>query len=81
MDALKHNVLTALECVINESEDCLCRITQNLADETLTIENNLGQKTVVNCIWNSIGATIRQLCMHINKRDLFSYEDGYIIGG
>lgn len=81
MDAVNKNVLVALERVIDASEDCLCRITQDIVKETLTIDNNLGQKTVMNCRMNSIGATIRQICYHINKRDLFSYDPNYIIGG
>ena len=81
MDAVKHNVLTALECVINEAEDCLCRITQDVVKETLTIENNLGQKTVMNCRMNSVSVTISQVCLHINKHDLFSYDPDYLIGG
>ena len=82
MDALNKNVLTALETIINESEDCLCRITQDIVKESLTIENNFGNKTVMNCRMNSVGATIRQVCSHISKHDLFSYETyNYVIGG
>lgn len=81
MDALNKGVISALERVINEAEDCLCKIEQDVDKETLTIINNYNQKTVMNCRMNSIGATIRQVCYHINKRDLFSYEPNYTIGG
>lgn len=81
MDALKIETIHALEQVIGDAEDCLCRITQDLTSETLKIENNIGQTTVMNCRMNSVGATIKQVCYHINKCDLFSYEPNYTIGG
>ena len=80
MDALKVQTLHALEQVIGDAEDCLCRITQDTDKEILCIENNLGQHTTMNCRMNSVGATIRQVCNHVNKRTLFSYEPNYTIG-
>ena len=81
MDRLKDSTLRALEVVINDAEDLShTQISQLTIDESLLITNELGQRTVMNCAMNSVGATIRQICMHINKRTLFSYEEGYIIG-
>lgn len=82
MDALKTETLHALVQVIQDAEDLSdVRITQNLSEEVLIIESeNYGFKTTMNCRMNSVGATIRQICGHINKRTLFSYEEGYTIG-
>lgn len=81
MDRLKDSTLRALEVVINDAEDLShTQISQSTVDEALLITNELGQRTVMNCAMNSVGATIRQVCMHINKRTLFSYKEGYTIG-
>lgn len=82
MDALKPCTISALEHVICVSEDLLSvKITQDLEKEELVITNELGQKTVMNCKFNSVGATIRQICKHINNKTLFSYdEEDYTIG-
>lgn len=82
MDALKQETIKALEHVICVSEGLLSvKITQSSVDETLVITNELGQKTVMNCSCNSVGATIRQICKRINNKTLFSYaEEGYTIG-
>ena len=82
MDALKQETINALEHVICVSEGLLnVNITQSSANETLVITNELGQKTVMNCRFNSVGATIRQICKHINNKTLFSYgEEDYTIG-
>ena len=82
MDALKIETLHALVQIIQDAEDLSdVRITQDLEKEILVIESeSCGFKTIMNCSWNSVGATIRQICMHINKRTLFSYKEGYIIG-
>ena len=82
MDALKTETLHALVQIIQDAEDISdVRITQNLSEEVLVIESeNCGFKTTMNCAMNSVGATIRQICSHINKRTLFSYEEGYTIG-
>lgn len=82
MDALKQETIEALEHVICISEGLLSvKITQSSVDETLVITNELGQKTVMNCRMNSVGATIRQICRHINNKTLFSYaEEDYTIG-
>lgn len=82
MDALKTETLHALVQIIQDAEDISdVRITQNLSEEVLIIESeNCGFKTTMNCRMNSVGATIRQVCSHINKRTLFSYEEGYTIG-
>jgi len=83
MDALKDSTLRALEVVINDAEDLSdVRITQDLGKEILVIEaKTCGFKTTMRCAMNSVGATIRQVCMHINKRTLFNYEEDYTIGG
>lgn len=36
--------------------------------------------THMNCKMNSVGATLRQVCKHINNKTLFSYEEDYTIG-
>ena len=81
MDALKPRTIQALEHIICVSENLLSvKVTQNLEKEELTIVNELGQKTVMNCSLNSVGATLRQVCKHINNKTLFSYEEDYTIG-
>jgi hypothetical protein len=81
MDRLKDSTLRALEVVINDAEELShTQVSQSVVDETLLITNELGQRTVMNCAMNSVGATIRQVCGHINRRTLFSYEEGYTIG-
>ena len=81
MDALNVKTLRALEQVICVSENLTdVQITQDTNKEILEIKNDFGQHTIMNCRMNSIGATIRQLCNHINRRTLFSYEPNYTIG-
>lgn len=81
MDALKIETLEALQTVICEAEDLeKCMIVQHLDKEELVFSNNLGQVTTMNCRMNSVGATIRQVCKHINNKTLFSYEEDYTIG-
>lgn len=81
MDALKDSTLRALEVVINDAEKLShTQISQSTIDESLLITNELGQRTVMNCRMNSVGATIRQVCKHINNKTLFSYKEGYKIG-
>ena len=80
MDKLATRTINALEWVIDCAEGVTCSITQDLEKETLTIVNEFGQKTVMNCRFNSVGATIRQICKHINDKTLFSYDGGYKIG-
>ena len=81
MDRLKDSTLRALEVVINDAEDLShTQISQSTVDESLLITNELGQRTVMNCSMNSVAATIRQVCSHINKRTLFSYKEDYTIG-
>lgn len=82
MDALKSETVHALVQVIQDAEDLSdVRITQDLEKEILVIEDQNHERTThMNCAMNSVGATIRQVCKHINNRTLFSYEEGYIIG-
>lgn len=82
MDVLKSETLHAVVQVIQDAEDLNdVRITQDLEKEILVIESEAcGFKTTMNCSMNSVGATIRQVCKHINKRTLFSYEEDYTIG-
>lgn len=82
MDVLKQETIKALEHVICVSEGLLnVKITQDLEKEELIITNELGQKTVMNCRMNSVGAIIRQICKHINNKTLFSFaEEDYTIG-
>ena len=82
MDALKQETINALEHVICVSEDLLnVKITQDLEKEELVIEDqNRKLTTHMNCRFNSVGATIRQICKHINNKTLFSYDkEGYTI--
>lgn len=82
MDALKNNTLCALEQIICDAEGLLnVNITQDIDNEELTITNEFGQTTIMNCRFNSVGATIRQVCKHINNKTLFSYKPDYTIGG
>lgn len=82
MDALKPRTIHALEHIICVSEDLLnVKITQNLEKEELVIEDqNHELVTHMNCKMNSVGATLRQVCKHINNKTLFSYEEDYTIG-
>lgn len=80
MDKLADKTINALQQVINCAEGVTCNITQNLEKEELIIVNEFGQKTVMNCSMNSVGATLRQVCKHINNKTLFSYEEDYTIG-
>lgn len=82
MDRLKDTIIHALEQVICDAEDLLnVKITQDTEKEILVIEDqNLERTTIMNCAMNSVGATIRQVCKHINNRTLFSYKEDYTIG-
>ena len=83
MDALKPWTIKALEHIICVSEGLLnVKITQDLKKEELVIEDQNHELTThMNCRFNSVGATIRQICMHINNKTLFSYaEEDYTIG-
>ena len=82
MDALKPITINALEHVICVSEGLLnVKITQNLEKEELVIEGQSHELvTHMNCSMNSVDATIRQLCKHINNKTLFSYKKDYTIG-
>lgn len=77
MDALKQETVKALEHVICISEGLLSvKITQDLEKEELVIEDQShGLTTYMNCRFNSVGATIRQLCKHINNKTLFSFAE------
>ena len=81
MDALNGATLIALEKIIADAEKVhQVTIKQDVDRELLEITNDIGQHTIVNCSWNSVPATIRQVCGHLYKRTLFSYGDNYIIG-
>ena len=77
MDSLNLRTIHALEHIICVSEDSLnVKITQNLEKEELVIEDqNRGLVTHMNCSMNSVGATLRQICKHINNKTLFSYKE------
>lgn len=83
MDALKPWTIKALEHIICVSEGLLnVKITQDLDKEELVIEDQNHELTThMNCKFNSVGATICQICKHINSKTLFSYtEEDYTIG-
>lgn len=83
MDALKQETINALEHVICVSEGLLnVKITQDLEKEELVIKDQNHELTThMNCKFNSVGTTIRQICEHINNKTLFSYaEEDYTIG-
>ena len=84
MDALKPCTIKALEHIICVSEDLLnVKITQDIEKEELVIKDQNHELTTrMNCRFNSVGATIRQICKHINNKTLFSFdEEDYTIGG
>ncbi len=69
------NIICDVEEIINVS------ITQDTDKEILVIKDlNLGRTTIMNCACNSVRATIKQVCGHLNKGTLFSYDERYIIG-
>lgn len=83
MDVIKPWTIKALEHVICVSEGLSnVKITQDLEKEELVIEDqNHELVTHMNCRMNSVGATIRQICKHINNKTLFSFaEEDYTIG-
>ena len=82
MDALNHQTLQALEHIICVAEDLPnVAIKQDTEKECLIITDyTCDRETTINCACNSVGATIRQICSHINKCDLFSYDPNYTIG-
>lgn len=83
MDALKPWTIKALEHIICVSEDLLnVKITQDIEKEELVIKDQNHELTThMNCHMNSVGATIRQICKHINDKTLFSFaEEDYTIG-
>ena len=83
MDTLKPWTIKALEHIICVSEGLLnVKITQDIEKEELVIEDQNHELTThMNCRFNSVGATIRQICKHINDKTLFSYDkEGYTIG-
>lgn len=80
MDALNKNTITAIEMVINCAEGVICHVEQDINKEILTITNDFGQKACMNCSTNSAGATLRQICKHINNKTLSRYEEDYTIG-
>lgn len=82
MDALNLQTLQALEHIICVAEDLPnVAIKQDTKKECLIITDyTCDRETTMNCHMNSVGATIRQVCNHINKRSLFSYEPNYTIG-
>lgn len=83
MDALNKETISALEHIISVAEDfhLNVNITQDIEKEELIIEDqNCERTTTMNCAMNSVGATIRQVCRHLAKRDLFSYKPNYVIG-
>ena len=82
MDVINEAVLEALEQIICAAENlATVNITQDIDKEQLLISNCLGQETIMECSGNSVGATIKQICGHINHKTLFRYEEGYKIGG
>ena len=69
------NIICDVEEIINVS------ITQDTDKEILVIEDlNIGRTTIMNCACNSAKATIKQVCGHLNRGTLFSYDEHYIIG-
>lgn len=83
MDALNKETISVLEHIICVSEDLHnVRITQDIEKEELIIEDlNCKRTTIMNCAMNSVDATVHQVCKHVSKHSLFSYEPNYVIGG
>lgn len=70
------NIICDAEKLINVS------ITQDTDKEILVIQDlDFERTTTMNCACNSETATIRQVCGHLNKGTLFSYDENYTIGG
>lgn len=70
------NIICDVEEIINVS------ITQDTDKEILVIKDlNFARTTIMNCACNSATATIKQVCGHLNKGTLFSYDENHTIGG
>lgn len=82
MDKLSMKQITNLQNIICDAEELInVNIIQDTSKEILIIRDlNLERTTIMNCACNSVTATIRQVCGHINKGTLFSYDEDYMIG-
>lgn len=83
MDAVRNEVIGAMQTLASEVYDADIRVTQDVAAEKMFFEDAGGNyaMTTMNCAMNSSEATVRQFCGHIRSMTLMSYEDGYFIGG
>lgn len=83
MDKLSLEQIENLQNIICEAAmlDIDVKITQDTDKEILIIEDlSYNRVTVMNCAWNSVAATVGQVCSHLNKGTLFSSDKDYIIG-
>lgn len=82
MDRLSLKQIEHLQNIICDVEEIInVSITQDTDKEILVIKDlNLERTTTMNCACNSATATIRQVCGHLNKMTLFSYDENYTIG-
>lgn len=79
MDRVPDMALQTLAVIVEASEEVRgVTIEQNTDKETLTITAPNFGVTTMNCSMNSVGATIRQVCKHIAKRDILDYSDRII---
>ena len=83
MDKLSLKQIANLQNIICDAEELInVSITQDTDKEILVIQDlDFERTTIMNCACNSATATIRQVCGHLNKHTLFSYDENYTIGG
>lgn len=83
MDKLSLKQIANLQNIICDAEELInVSITQDTDKEILVIQDlDFERTTIMNCACNSATATIRQVCGHLNKCTLFSYDENYTIGG
>lgn len=80
MDRLPDKVMTAMEVLASADQDTVVRVQQDVGDEKLYFETDIGLSCRMNCAMNSVRATIHQFCRHLAKGDLLDYDEGYEIG-
>lgn len=82
MDKLSAKQINDLQNIICDVEEITdVNVIQDTDKEILIIEDlNCERTTIMNCACNSATATIRQVCGHLNKCTLFSYDENYTIG-
>ena len=80
MDRIPKNVMDAMSVLASADQDTVVHVQQDVGDEKLYFETDIGLNCRMNCAMNSVQATIHQFCQHLAKGDLLSYDEGYGIG-